>query len=274
MIQVSIVTVCYNSEKHIAGTLKSVLGQTYPRIEHIIVDGGSSDRTLPIIKEYEACFQGRMKWVSEKDEGIFDALNKGIKMASGELIGLLHSDDWFAPDAVETVVNHYEEDVDIYHGNIYKVREAGGVYFAKAEIPGELSAITSGMDFNHTSCFVHRRWYSRKLYDPAYKIAADYKFILDAYLCGARFKYINHFFTYMRIHGASHTSGVLAPELDIYRAKKELLGQRHLFPFWKRIGAVAFYRYRKKLAKLVLPVKAVERYETRNWEKLSLKDHD
>ena len=81
MKKVSIITVCFNSSKTIRRTLESVLQQSYSEIEYLIIDGASTDITVDIIKEYEPLFQGRMKWVSEKDDGIYDAMNKGIRMA-------------------------------------------------------------------------------------------------------------------------------------------------------------------------------------------------
>ena len=107
---VSIITPCYNSEKTIEKTIKSVLGQTYKNIEYIIVDGGSSDSTIDIVKKYEMLFEGRMKVISEKDDGIYDAMNKGILNATGKLIGIVNSDDYYEADAVETVVKNMEED--------------------------------------------------------------------------------------------------------------------------------------------------------------------
>lgn len=104
MIKVSIVTVCYNSSKTIRKTFDSVLEQTYPEIEYLVIDGKSSDATVDIIKEYEPRFMGRMHWISEKDNGIYDAMNKGINMSTGELIGILNSDDYYEADAVNTMV--------------------------------------------------------------------------------------------------------------------------------------------------------------------------
>ena len=102
-IKVSIITVCYNSEKTIRRTIESVLNQTYDNIEYIIVDGASTDQTMDIVKEYEPKFSGRMRWISEPDEGIYFAMNKGIDMAAGELIGLLNSDDTYESNAVKSI---------------------------------------------------------------------------------------------------------------------------------------------------------------------------
>ncbi len=105
----SIITVCYNSEKTIERTIKSVLNQTESNYEYIIVDGGSTDKTLDIVKNYEDAFNGRLKYISEKDNGIYDAMNKGIGMAKGELIGLINSDDYYELDALENIKKEYEK---------------------------------------------------------------------------------------------------------------------------------------------------------------------
>lgn len=96
----SIVTVCYNSEKTIERTIKSVLAQGFLDYEYLIIDGGSTDNTINIITKYEPLFSGRLRWISEQDNGIYDAFNKGCQMASGEYIWLVNSDDWIEPNAL------------------------------------------------------------------------------------------------------------------------------------------------------------------------------
>ena len=103
----SIVTVCYNSEKTIETTIKSILNQTCQDYEYWIIDGKSTDRTVQIIQQYEPLFQGKLKWISEKDQGIYDAMNKGIAHSSGEIIGILNSDDYYEDDALEKIAKAY-----------------------------------------------------------------------------------------------------------------------------------------------------------------------
>ena len=91
----TIITVCFNSEKYISDAIESVLNQTYSDIEYIIIDGNSTDTTIDIIKKYVPLFNGKLKWLSEKDKGLYDAMNKGIKLATGDVIGLINSDDLF-----------------------------------------------------------------------------------------------------------------------------------------------------------------------------------
>src|SRR3989304_9398644 len=100
-MKISVITVVFNNRNYIEGCIKSVLDQTYKNLEYVVVDGGSSDGTLDIIKKYENSIS---KWISEPDEGIYFALNKGISMATGDVVGILHSDDYYAsPEVLERV---------------------------------------------------------------------------------------------------------------------------------------------------------------------------
>lgn len=107
--KISVITVCFNSEKTIEKTIKSVLDQTIEVFEYIIIDGKSTDDTMLIVEKYQPLFDGRMKVVSEIDNGIYDAMNKGIKMASGDLINLLNSDDYFEKNTIENVTKNYDD---------------------------------------------------------------------------------------------------------------------------------------------------------------------
>lgn len=99
-MKVTVITACYNSAEFIRTAMESVLAQTWQAIEYLVVDGGSSDGTVEVVREYEAKFGGRMRWVSERDRGMYDAINKGIRMARGEVIGLLNADDVLSDDEV------------------------------------------------------------------------------------------------------------------------------------------------------------------------------
>lgn len=104
-MKLSIITVTYNSEKTLRDTIESVLSQTYTDYEYIIVDGASKDNTINIVKEYEPKFEGRMRWISEPDKGIYDAMNKGIKMSTGDVVGIINSDDFYhRKDIFEKIV--------------------------------------------------------------------------------------------------------------------------------------------------------------------------
>ena len=124
MLKISLVTVTYNSSLTLPYTILSVLSQTYYNVEYIIVDGESKDSTVEIIKKYESGFNGRLKWVSEKDGGLYDAMNKGIRMSSGDIIGFLNSDDYFTTDLVlQKIVNEFEDaSLDAIYGDVHFVR--------------------------------------------------------------------------------------------------------------------------------------------------------
>ena len=111
---ISIITITYNSEKTLQRTIDSIKQQNYPNYEYIIIDGASSDRTLDIIKMNLNTIS---KWISEPDLGISDAFNKGINMSSGDIIGLINSDDQLSPGALNFIAESYSDDIDIYCGN-------------------------------------------------------------------------------------------------------------------------------------------------------------
>lgn len=119
-MKISIITATYNRADTIRDTIESILSQTYQEWEHIIVDGASSDRTLEIIDEYRDLYRGRIKIISEKDNGIYDAMNKGIAMASGDIIGILNSDDlYFDDEVLDSIHNAFANDsIDAIYGGI------------------------------------------------------------------------------------------------------------------------------------------------------------
>lgn len=177
-IKVSIITVCYNSESTISKTIQSVLNQTYSNIEYIIIDGASTDGTMNIVKQYEKMFGGRMKWISEPDEGIYYAMNKGIEVATGELIGLLNSDDTYENDAVEQIVSSL---------TIGKYQILYG--FARVYSNNKMDSISMISHYflpsrmiNHTACFVSKKIYTDFGYfNTKYISVSDYDFMLKMY---------------------------------------------------------------------------------------------
>lgn len=175
MIKVSIITVCYNSSKTIRKTFESVLHQTYPHIEYIVVDGLSTDGTVEIIKEYEPLFHGRMSWMSEKDNGIYDAMNKGIRITEGELIGIINSDDYYEPDAVECMVNAMTGDrYQILYGAMRTWKDG-----EEESISISSHRFLRDRMINHPACFVTKDVYEDfGYYDTCYCSVADYDFML------------------------------------------------------------------------------------------------
>lgn len=173
--KVSIITACYNSEKTIERTLKSVLAQTYSNYEYIIIDGMSTDDTLKIIDAYRNAFGSKLKVVSERDSGIYNAMNKGIKMASGELVGIINSDDWYEPDALQTIVYSFNhEKYSVLYGMTYNYlnNKPYQIYMINYEFLNKVM-------IPHPSCFVTRDTYlDLGMYDETYKSSADYDLFL------------------------------------------------------------------------------------------------
>lgn len=189
---VSIITVCFNSEKTIRNTIESVLNQTYSNIEYIIIDGKSTDNTINIIKEYETKFNKlnkKLLFKSEKDNGIYDAMNKGIKISNGEIVGIINSDDNYELDAVEAIIENYNIDnsYDIIHG-LLKYYNNDQLYM----IRGCSEKVLKKHMIEHPACFIKKSIYEKiGYYDCNYKYAADYDLLLKLEKCGYKFKLIN-----------------------------------------------------------------------------------
>lgn len=177
-IKVSIITVCRNSEATIRDTIESVLNQTYPNIEYIIVDGKSTDATLDIVKEYESLFQGRMRYISEKDNGIYNAMNKGIRMSKGQLIGIINSDDFYELDAVETAVKSTDSGgCQVIYGYMQILEKD-----TKKRIARENHKNLSNEMIPHPTCFITRKTYQQYgMFLEWFKVAADYELMLRLY---------------------------------------------------------------------------------------------
>lgn len=212
-IKVSIVTPCFNSAKTISDTFNSIMEQTYRNIEYIIIDGGSTDRTMDIVHNYENRFHIPIRVISEKDNGIYDAMNKGIKIASGNIIGIVNSDDWYEPDTVENVVRSYQ-------GNKYEV-----VYGMKRVIErGKEKAIDfKHHDFLHEqmichpTCFVtHSVYKDFGAFDIKYKSSADYDFMLRIFDSGkVTFTPVYKILSNFRTGGMSYSQKAFRETLSI-----------------------------------------------------------
>lgn len=214
--KVSIITPCLNSEATIRQTIESVLKQIYPNIEYIIIDGCSRDGTVQIIEEYLPLFQGRMRYVSEKDNGVYDAMNKGIRQASGDIIGIINSDDWYEFDAVESVVTCFKNtDADVIHGEIWVINERGEREYQTAHSVFPM----------HPSTFIKREIYKKYgMFDIGYRIAADRELLLRLMAEGVRFEHTDRIFANFRETGIS-TTQVLACAEETYAVDRKYLGK-------------------------------------------------
>lgn len=203
MQKVSIITMTYNDSANLQKCIAQILAQDYENIEYIIVDGGSTDGTLEIIKETEDKLQDKMKWVSEPDNGLYDALNKGIKMATGDIIGIM-CDEFAHPGIVRKIAKTIEETgSDGVHGDINYMHE--GKIVRKWRMGN--GSIRSGWMPGHPTLYLKRHVYDTYgLYKTDYKIAADYEFMIRI-LKNKKVKlaYINEVMVHM-FHGDNSTS--------------------------------------------------------------------
>ena len=224
-MKVSIITVTYNSAGTLRDTLESVKNQDYPDVEHILVDGASKDDTVKIIQAYSHV----AKYVSEKDRGLYDAINKGILMSTGDVVGILNSDDFFPH---KQVISHMvkcfkENDADAVFGDIAFVRPENlekviRLYSSRKFYPGKFKY---GYMPAHPSFYVKRKFYEEYgLYKLDYKIAADYELLMRfMYTNQLKYAYLPEVMVYMRTGGVSNKNILSRYVLnkEIIRACKE-----------------------------------------------------
>ena len=208
-MKISIVTATFNSGATLRDTIESVLRQSYADFEHIIVDGGSKDNTLDIVREYEPLYNGRLRWSSEPDRGIYDAMNKGIARASGDVVGILNSDDFYtSPDVLEEVAKVLtDNDIDAVYGDVHYVND-GNLgkcvrYYSSRRF--HRSWMRFGFMPAHPSFYCRRSVYEKfGTFALSYKVAADFENLLRLiFVHRISTRYIPKDFVTMRTGGAS-----------------------------------------------------------------------
>lgn len=204
---VSITTVTYNSEKTLARTMESVLNQTYNCIEYIIVDGGSEDGTLKIAEKYRTQFEQRgipCIIISEKDNGMYDAINKGIRRASGEIIGNINSDDWYELDAVEKVVKKYNQTkFDFMYGDLNVISPEGRIRVKRAR----KSRYITSRHWNHPTQFATKELYLKEPYKVE-SMYDDFDLFLRITRKGYHVEILNEILANFTTEGMSHKRSI------------------------------------------------------------------
>lgn len=211
-MKISLVTVAFNSGKTLRDNIQSVLFQSYSQIEFIIVDGLSRDNTVDIIKEYEAKFEGRLKWISEKDSGLYDAMNKGVRMATGDIVGFINSDDFYhRPEVIDRVVEVFKDKtVQAVYGDVRFVNPGNldktvRYYSSKRFSP---KCFRYGFMPAHPTFFTYKKYFEEfGYYKTNYKIAADYELLIRfLYVHRLKAVYLPFDFLKMRTGGVSTAS--------------------------------------------------------------------
>lgn len=182
---ITVVTVCYNAVDTIEKTIQSVVYQTYPNVEYIIIDGGSNDSTVDVIKKYSDKISF---WISEKDNGIYDAMNKAINKATGQWINFMNAGDWFySSDSIKNVFAIENENVDVLYGKT-EMRYDVGTYIVP---PQKIQNVMCGAFCCHQSVFVRTSVMKKYMFSLDYKIISDWVLLRQLYIDGCIFKQID-----------------------------------------------------------------------------------
>jgi glycosyltransferase involved in cell wall biosynthesis len=240
---VSIITVVFNGEKYLEQAIQSVINQSYKNIEYIIIDGGSTDGTIEIIKRYESNIA---YWISESDRGLYDAMNKGIALANGEIIGILNSDDLYFQDTVLEVVKEYQkvQHPSVIYGNMLKFNdEQGKVSWHRGDLTAHAFK-TARIFINHPTCFVERSLYEKfGGFKPEYEVGADRELMMRLHNQGVTFINTNKTLAKFRLGGTTSYQSLVSI------LKREILQE------YKLLNA---YAINKKIIALVLFKKVIQ----------------
>ena len=233
--KISVVTVVLNGVTHLEATMRSVLDQAYPNLEYLVIDGGSTDGTLDVIRRYA---QRLAWWVSEPDAGLYDAMNKGIRAATGDLIGIINAGDSYLPGAFAAVSAVPNARSSVVTGDMIKFDEARAIEFLTRRGPADLAITMRAMPLNHPATFVGADVYHRiGVFDTEFAICADNEFILRAIRAGVNVVFLQTALARMGMGGLSESPrSIRRMAEEHYRIR-----QKHGCPKWVNAAMLAQY---------------------------------
>lgn len=242
-MKISIIVASFNSARTIRDTFESILAQTYSDYEVVVRDGGSTDGTLEIIKEFEHKFAGRLKWVSEPDNGIYDAMNKGIEMSTGDVVGILNSDDFYSDETVLSVISEAfsESETDAVCGDLVFVSKYDKNLIVRQWKGSPCQSFERGWHPAHPTFYVKRSAYVLYgLYDTSFAVSADFELMLRFIEKNkVKISYRPKCFVCMREGGESTGSvkKILIGNLNVIRAfKKNKIAVSFFYPIKRLVG--------------------------------------
>jgi len=243
--KISIITVVYNDEKHIGHTIESVINQTFPNIEYLIIDGGSNDATVEVINTYKSKIQ---VVVSEPDKGIYDAMNKGIALSSGDWLLFINSGDYIKTNHSIEQIHPYLSNpggAEIIYGDVSIFSEEFNVmHDLKAR---DISVITNNTVMSHQACFIKRDLIANNKYDLRYKIAADYHFVLKCFLAGVKIMQLPETISVISSGGISDANRLRAFK-EFLKIRNELNKSfRNNINYYKEVCYMQFIKIIKKI---------------------------
>ena len=240
-MKLSMITICFNGESVIEKTILSVLNQSEPVYEYVLIDGGSTDRSYEIIKSYEQKFveKGiRYVHISEKDKGISDAFNKGIQRATGELVGIINADDEMMPDTCKILSAYVKKHpADVYYGDCFWIDSKNHLEYVSKPKSHDLSRLLYYMILIHPSTFVKKSAYDEcGVFDITYRYCMDKELLYRMYKAGKKFQYVEAVLTKFKAGGVSDTNAKAVFEEESRMAL-------HLGEPWLKVKAIEYKKY-------------------------------
>lgn len=231
---ISVIIATFNSDAYIGRALESVKNSSYKFVDCIVVDGKSKDKTIDIVRS----FQGKinLKFISEKDEGIFDALNKGIKLSNSDYIYVLGSDDELLPNGLADLIYNDDEE-DIIYGKVIERNEKGQFYHPKAK---SYKMLSCNMPFSHQGMIIKRDLFLKlNGFNITYKLSADFDLVQRAYLKGAAFKYVDCNVAYFSTSGFSR-QGIFSVDKEVRKicianGVYKFISFRHIYYMFRKL---------------------------------------
>ncbi len=250
----SVITITYNAEKKIRHTIETVFTQSCKDYEYILIDGASTDSTGDIIESYKGEFEKNKidyRFISEKDNGIYDAMNKGIRMARGKWIGFMNAGDYYWDKMVLEKVKLFaqnNDNTDVIYGDTMVYKSNGLTRLEKAR---PIDSIIDDIPFCHQSSFVKNVLMTEHPFNLKYRIGADYDFFVFCYMNNKSFRYFQEIISIYEFEGLSMCE---TSEIDLLRERIESRRQRNLISeeqYYKEIEALRKYRLRKEIKRII-----------------------